>query len=50
MLNKAFKFTNKIFQGVNRFYTILGRIIILPWILFIMLIVKGYKFVFEEDA
>lgn len=50
MLMKAFKFMNNIFVKIGESYTVIIRIIILPWILFLMLIKRLYEFVFEKDA
>ena len=50
MLRKAFKFMDSIFAKLGETYTMIIRIILLPWILFIMLIKRLYTFVFEKDA
>lgn len=50
MFKKAFEFMNNIFVKLGESYIVIVRIIILPWILFLMLIKRLYEFVFEKDA
>ena len=50
MFKKAFEFMNLIFAKLGESYTMIIRIILLPWILFLMLIKHLYEFVFEKDA
>jgi hypothetical protein len=50
MFKKAFEFMNLIFAKLGESYTMIIRIILLPWILFLMLIKRLYEFVFEKDA
>jgi len=50
MFKKAFEFMNLIFAKLGEGYTMIIRIILLPWILFLMLIKRLYEFVFEKDA
>ena len=49
MFKKAFAFMDKLFAKLGEGYTII-RVILLPWILFLMLIKRLYEFVFEKDA
>lgn len=50
MFKKAFAFMDKLFAKLGEGYTVIIRVVLLPWILFLMLIKRLYEFVFEKDA
>jgi len=49
ILKKAFDFIDVISTYLVMGYTLIIKIILLPWILFIMLIKHLYTFVFKKD-